>query len=76
MENLMTFDQFSLNEEKKPSEGLSNKKKTSIVKKARRGENIGKGHFDEVAAKAAKKYGSKSRGRAAAAAAMWKNIPR
>jgi len=65
-----------LEESAKPSEGLSKKKKSSIVKKAKKGENIGKGHFKEVADKAAKKYGSAEKGKKVAAAAMWKNINR
>jgi len=75
----MSFDEFSLNEEKKkPSAGLTKKQKSGVVKKARKGEDIGKPgkHFKEVADKAAKKYGSKERGEKVAAAAMWKNIRR
>lgn len=76
MENLMNFDEFSLNEEKKPSEGLSKKKKSAVVKKAKKGGDIGKKgkHFKDVVAKA-KKYGAKDP-EAVAAAALWKNIPR
>lgn len=74
----MNFDQWSLNEEKKPSAGLTKKEKSSVVKKAKKGGDIGKKgkHFKEVADKAAKKYGSKEKGEKVAAAAMWKNIPR
>jgi len=77
MNNLMNFDQFSLNEKKKPSAGLSKEKKSEIVKKAKKGEDIGKKgkNFDIVAKKAAKKYGE-DRGKKIAAASMWKNIPR
>lgn len=59
----------------KPSSGLSTKQRSSVVKQARKGVDIGKPgkHFAEVAANAAKRYGSKERGEAAAAAAMWKN---
>jgi hypothetical protein len=78
MNNLMNFDQFSLNEKKKPSAGLTKKEKSALVKKSKKGEDIGKPgkHFKEVAAKAAEHYGSKERGEKAAAAAMWKNIRR
>jgi hypothetical protein len=61
---------------KKPSSGLSKKKKSSIVKKAEKGEDIGHGNFEKVAAKAAKEYGSKKAGQEVAAASMWKNIKR
>jgi hypothetical protein len=78
MNNIKTFDEFELNEEKKPSEGLSKKQKSAVVKKARKGGDIGKKgkNFDEVAAKAAKEYGSEEKGKKVAAAAMWKNIKR
>lgn len=78
MQNLMTFDEFFLNEKKKPSSGLTKKQKSSIVKKAKKGGDIGKPgkHFKDVVAKAAKKYGSKERGEKVAAAALWKNIER
>lgn len=61
---------------KKPSAGLTKKEKSSVVKKAKKGGDIGKSGkmFKTVAAKAAKKYGSKERGDAAAAAAMWKGV--
>lgn len=61
-----------------PSAGLSPKQKSSVVKQAKAGADIGKKGkgFEAVAAKAAKKYGSAERGRAVAAAAMWKNIKR
>lgn len=67
-----------MNEKKKPSAGLSKKKKSDVSKKAQAGDNIGKPgkNFDKVAAKAAKKYGSKKAGERVAAAAMWKNIKR
>lgn len=77
MNNLMGFEQFSLNEGKKPSEGLSDKKKSAIVKKAKKGGDIGKKgkNFDKVVAKAEKKYG-KEKAKKIAAASMWKNINR
>jgi len=62
----------------KPSKGLTKKKKSAIVKKAKKGEDIGKKGkgFEKVAKKAAKKYGSEEAGKKVAAAAMWKNIKR
>lgn len=62
--------------EEKPSAGLSSKKKTAIVKKAKSGGDIGKKGkgFEKVVA-AAKKGGAKDP-KAVAAAAMWKNVPR
>lgn len=76
MENLMSFDQFSLNEKKKPSEGLTKKQKSDVVKKAKKGEDIGKKgkNFKEIVAKA-KKAGAKDP-EAVAASSMWKNIKR
>jgi hypothetical protein len=67
-----------LKEEDKPSAGLSKEKKSSIVKSAKAGKDIGeKGkNFDKVADKAAEKYGSKEKGEKVAAAAMWKNVKR
>ena len=58
----------------KPSEGLSKKKKSAIVKKARKGGDIGKKgkNFDKVAEKA----GGGEKGKRIAAAAMWKNAKR
>lgn len=56
----------------KPSKGLSKKKRSAIVKKARAGGDIGKKgkKFAEVAAKA----GGGEKGKRIAAAAMWRNI--
>lgn len=61
--------------QRRPSDGLSKKKKSSIAKKARSGKDVGKKgkNFKKVAAKAAKEYGSAAAGRRVAAAAMWKN---
>jgi len=56
-----------------PSSGLSSKEKSSIVKKAKKGENIGHGHFKDVEKKGEKEYGSKEAGEKVAAAQMWKN---
>lgn len=63
-------------EESKPSAGLSKKEKSKVVKQAKAGKDIGKPgkQFKDVAAKAAKEYGSKEKGEKVAAAAMWKNI--
>ena len=64
-----------LEAKKKPSAGLSKKQKSTIAKKAVAGKDIGKKGkgFEKIASKAAKKYGSKERGQAVAAAAMWKS---
>lgn len=58
----------------KPSAGLTKKEKSTLVKRAKRGEDVGnKGKkFKDVAEKAAKKYGGKQAGERVAAAAMWK----
>ncbi len=63
-------------EEKKPSAGLTTKKKSEVVKAAKAGKDIGKKGkgFEKIAAKATEKYGSKEKGKKVAAAAMWKNI--
>lgn len=60
---------------KKPSAGLTKKQKSTIAKKAASGKDIGKKGkgFEMIAKKAAKKYGSKERGQAVAAAQMWKS---
>lgn len=65
-----------LDEDTKPSAGLSKKKKSIVVKAAKSEKDLGKPgkNFDKVADKAAKKYGSKEKGEKVAAAAMWKNI--
>ena len=64
-----------LEAKKKPSAGLTKKQKSTIAKKAASGKDIGKKGkgFEMIAKKAAKKYGSKERGQAVAAAAMWKS---
>jgi hypothetical protein len=63
-----------MEEAAKPSAGLSKEKKSSVVKAAKTGKDIGKPgkNFDKVAA-AAKKGGAKDP-KAVAAAAMWKNV--
>ncbi len=63
-------------EESEPSSGLSKKKKSMIVKKAKMGGDIGKaGKGFAAVEKAAEKYGADNP-KAVAAAAMWKNIKR
>ena len=54
--------------------GVSKKKRSEIVKRAKKGEDIGKPgkKFGEVAAKGAARYGSEESGKRVAAAAMWK----
>lgn len=64
------------NESEAPSAGLSAKKKSNVVKKAKAGGDIGKsGKGFEKVVSAAKKSGAKDP-EAVAAAAMWKNIKR
>lgn len=61
---------------KKPSAGLSSKKKSEVAKAARAGKDIGKkGKGFEKIVRKAKQSGAKNP-KAVAAAAMWKNIPR
>ena len=69
---------LSLNTETKPSAGLSKEKKSEVVKKAKKGEDLGKKGkgFEKLADKATKEYGSKEAGKKVAAAAMWKNTKR
>jgi hypothetical protein len=59
-------------DESKPSAGLSKAKKSAVVKKAKAGGDIGKPgkSFGDVA----KSAGGGKKGKAIAAAAMWKNI--
>jgi hypothetical protein len=63
-------------DEKKPSAGLTAKKKSEVVKAAKAGKDIGKKGkgFEKIATKAAEKYGSAEKGKKVAAAAMWKNV--
>jgi hypothetical protein len=63
-------------DEKKPSAGLTAKKKSEVVKAAKAGKDIGKKGkgFEKIASKAAEKYGSVEKGKKVAAAAMWKNV--
>lgn len=77
MKNLRSKKQ-SVDEKKKPSAGLTAKKKSEVVKAAKAGKDIGKKGkgFEKIASKAAKKYGSAEKGKKVAAAAMWKNVQR
>jgi hypothetical protein len=63
---------------KKPSAGLSKKKKTAVVKKAQAGKNIGKKgkNFEKMVQGLMDKGNSKESATKIAAASMWKNIPR
>lgn len=60
---------------KKPSKGLTKKQKSTIVKKAKAGKDIGKKGkgFEKIEKVAEKEYGSKEIGKKVAAAAMWKS---
>lgn len=61
-----------MQEEEKPSAGMSKKEKSEVVKKAKKGEDIGKpGKGFKAVEKAAKKSGARDP-EAVAAAAMWK----
>jgi hypothetical protein len=64
-----------MSESKKPSAGMTKDEKSSLVKKAKSGKDIGKPGkgFDKLAKKAGEKYGSAEKGKKVAAAAMWKN---
>lgn len=76
-EECMECDKSEMNE-RKPSAGLTKKQKSDVVKKAKKGGDIGKKGkgFEDVEKKATKQYGSKEKGQKVAAAAMWKNIQR
>lgn len=70
------YDDKIVDEEAKPSSGLSKTQKSNVVKKAKAGEDIGKpGKGFEKVVQAAKKSGAKDP-EAIAAASMWKNIKR
>jgi len=59
---------------KHPGADLPAKKKSEIVKRAKKGEDIGKPgkKFKDIEAKAAKRYGSEESGKRVAAASMWR----
>lgn len=63
-------------DEAAPSAGLTSKEKTEIVKKAKKGEDIGEPGktFSKIAKAAAERYGSEEAGRRVAAAVMWKKL--
>ena len=71
MEQQLLADYRDFVSEGKPSAGMSKGEKSSLVKKAKSGKDIGKPgkSFDKVAAKA----GGGEKGKKIAAAAMWKN---
>ena len=60
---------------KRPSAGLTKKERSRLVKRARRGEDLGKRGktFKKIERKAARRYGSKEAGRKVASAAMWRS---
>lgn len=81
VDNLMEIARFEqellqLAEYKKthPGKDIPEKKKSDIVKRARRGEDMfGKGkEFKDIAKKAGKKYGSEDAGKRVAGAIFWK----
>lgn len=73
---VMQFEQEILLEFKKthPGKGIPEKKKSDIVKKARRGEDMfGKGkNFEKIAKAAGKRYGDEEAGKRVAGAIFWK----
>lgn len=72
LDEIDIYDLFTLYEKAKPSAGLTKKERSEIVKKAKRGEDLGKpGKGFEKVVKAAKKAGMKNP-EAVAAAQMWK----
>lgn len=68
------LEEYMNEAKKKPSSGLTKKQKSSVVKRARKGKDIGKKgkSFEDIA----KKAGGGEKGKKIAAAAMWKNIKR
>lgn len=78
LREVLQFEQeiLQLNEFKKthPGKGIPEKKKSDIVKKARRGEDMfGKGkNFEKIAKEAGKKYGDEEAGKRVAGAIFWK----
>lgn len=71
MEQQLLADYRNFVSESKPSAGMSAKEKSSVVKKAKAGKDIGKPgkSFEKVA----KSAGGGEKGKKIAAAAMWKN---
>jgi len=62
--------------EKAPSAGLSKEEKSKIVKKAKKGEDIGKKGKGFKKVEAAAREGGARDPEAVAAAAMWKSVKR
>ena len=74
-EEINLFEQYLMEVKKThPSKGMSKKKKSEFVKRAKRGEDIfgGGKHFDKIAKGASKKYGSEEAGKRVAGAIFWK----
>lgn len=75
---VVQFEQeiFQLNEwkSKHPGKDIPKKKKSEVVKRARRGEKVFGGGFEKVEKEAEKRYGSKDSGKRVAAAIMWKKL--
>lgn len=65
-------DEHFFTEKKKPSAGLTKAQKSSVEKKAHKGQNIGHGNFNKVAQAA----GGGEKGIKIASASMWRNIKR
>jgi hypothetical protein len=57
-----------------PGKGISDKKKSEVVKRAKRGENVFGGGFEKIEKSAKKRYGSEEAGKRVAAAVMWKKV--
>lgn len=73
---IVPFEEQETPPSKHPGMKLPKEKRSEIVKKAKRDEDIGKPgkKFKEVVAKTAKEYGSKEAEQRVAAATMWRNI--
>jgi hypothetical protein len=74
---VLTESQYNLKlieAKKKPSEGMTKKQKSSVVKKARAGKDIGKKGkgFEKVEKAAEKEYGSEEAGKKVAGSVLWK----
>jgi hypothetical protein len=71
-----TGKRYEDEESSRPSAHLTTAEKSHIVKRAKRGEDIGAPgkKFKEIEKKAAKQYGSEEAGKRVAAAVMWKKM--
>lgn len=71
-EAVNVFKEHSIDEKKKskPSAGLTKKQRSNDIKKARSGQNLGKGNFDKVASAA----GGGEKGKKIAASRMWSKL--